>query len=159
MSTTSSVLVCPGCHQPTDPHSNQCDHCRYLHLGRLVPGPPPAPAPPPPSPAFEQTPADDTAGPGWYADPQGGPEQRYWDGQRWLGLGTAGQAPENDGLATIGWITAILMPLIGLIVGIVLSSRNDRRGTQIAIAAVAAFVFWIIIWVVLAVASSPSYGY
>lgn len=31
-----ATLVCPGCHQPTDPSSNLCDHCGYLHLGRLV---------------------------------------------------------------------------------------------------------------------------
>jgi len=31
-----SALVCPGCHEPTDPDVNQCEHCGYLHLGWLV---------------------------------------------------------------------------------------------------------------------------
>ncbi len=119
-----------------------------------------------PSSTVDGPEAADEADPpaGWYEDPTGS-GQRYWDGHQWgrhwIDRGNADRgAPENDGLVTIGWITAILMPIVGLIVGIVVSSRNDRRGTHIAIAAVAIFFFWIILWVALVNAhSGPNYGY
>jgi Protein of unknown function (DUF2510) len=44
----------------------------------------PEPAPPPPEPEPEPElppPADRT--PGWQPDPAGGPDRRYWDGERW----------------------------------------------------------------------------
>jgi hypothetical protein len=103
--------------------------------------------------------------PGWYDDPRGS-GQRWWDGERWgqrlSGDGVdVGAPPENDGLATIGWITAILMPIVGLVVGIMLSSRNDRRGTPIAITAVVIMVAWVVFWIVLnailASSVSPEY--
>ncbi|MBS1862358.1 MAG: DUF2510 domain-containing protein [Actinobacteria bacterium] len=173
MSEATSVWVCPSCHQPTDPSSNMCEHCRYIHLGRLIAGvaPPPstgrpeADAPPPPvTPGAGGTAADDgVAAPGWYDDPSGGGE-RYWDGQQWgehwlSREAKGGTSPENDGLATIGWITAILIPFVGLVVGIILSSRNDRRGTLIAITAVAVFVAWIAFWVILNAIAVSSAGY
>jgi hypothetical protein len=155
MIEASSVPVCPGCRQPTDLGSNTCEHCGYIHLGRLVPG-----AVPPPQ-AESEPKVDEadssSAPPGWYEYPHDG-GQRYWDGQRWHGR--AGQAdPRNDGLATIGWVTAILVPIIGLAVGVMLSGRNDRRGMPIAITAVVVFVAWIAFWVILnaVIASSVSY--
>jgi len=124
-----------------------------------------ADAPPPPSNSdAEQTNSGGSgAKPGWYEDPLGGGE-RYWDGQQW---GSYWITPDptrkadrrNDGLTMIGWITAIVIPLVGLVVGIILSSRDDRRGTPIALTAVGIFVAWIVFWVILnaVVASSVSY--
>ncbi|MGA8745107.1 MAG: DUF2510 domain-containing protein [Solirubrobacterales bacterium] len=110
----------------------------------LTPPQTPTPTPQP------QVAVQAAAYPGWYPDPLGGAGQRYWDGQRWLdNTPPKGTDSKNDGLVTAGWITAILFPLIGLIVGIVVSGRNDKRGTSIIIAAVVAFVVWIFIWVAI----------
>ena len=106
---------------------------------------------------------------GWYQDPLGGGGQRYWDGQRWLddaavqaaaGSPAAnGTSSENDTLVVVGWITAILFPIIGLIVGIVVSGRNDKRGMHIVIAAVVAFIVWIAIIVAINSGHSGSSEY
>lgn len=90
---------------------------------------------------------------GWYPDPEQAQTQRYWDGATW----TEQRAPmvpqrparvaypENDGLAAFGWVMALLLPFVGAIVGVVLMSRQDRRGGSILIFAavmmVVGFVF------------------
>ena len=94
--------------------------------------------------------------PGWYPDPMGGNGERYWDGIAWsehftrqpqqqpapaaATMPAAAQfvvVPNNqsvqkvgdgNGLVVAGWVCAILLPLIGLIIGLVIASRNDERG-------------------------------
>jgi hypothetical protein len=88
---------------------------------------------------------DGGAPPGWYLDPDAAPLRRYWDGSAWTdetytGRPDGGEDPKNDTLVTIGWFTAIFLPLIGLIIGVVLGSRGDRRGTQVAIVSVVVLV-------------------
>ncbi|HUC00661.1 MAG TPA: DUF2510 domain-containing protein [Solirubrobacterales bacterium] len=96
---------------------------------------------------------------GWYLDPEEAPRQRYWDGSAWTEdtyTEPPGDVedPRNDTLVTIGWFTALFLPLIGLIIGFVLSSRGDRRGAQVIMVAV---VVILIIGVLAAiVASIPS---
>jgi hypothetical protein len=38
MTSPEATWVCPGCKEGTDPSVNQCEHCGYLHLGRLKQG-------------------------------------------------------------------------------------------------------------------------
>lgn len=104
-------------------------------------------APPPPG-------WHDGAPAGWYLDPDQAPLRRYWDGSDWTEWTDAthddpddGEHPENDTLVAIGWVTAILLPLVGLIIGVVLGSRGDRRGAQIVSAAL------VVIFVVALVAT------
>jgi hypothetical protein len=101
------------------------------------------------------------AEPGWYTDPDETHLQRYWDGAEWTDWtdetydaddGRAGGEetdPRNDTLATIGWITAIFFPIIGVVVGIILGSREDRRGTSIVVTATVVFIVGIAVWVAL----------
>src|SRR4051812_4500565 len=110
----------------------------------------------------QQTPA------GWYPDPKGGGGQRYWDGTRWTEQVQAPQQapapgptthggptprpavpqgemvkdPRNDTLAVAGYI-ASLVPLIGLIIGLVLRSRRDPRGNTVLIVTAVVFVIYI----------------
>lgn len=91
-----------------------------------------SPTPPPPV----ATPA------GWYADPHDPGAHRYWDGSQWSewtdrnysskALGGK-ENPNNDTLAVVGWITAVFLPIVGLVIGIVLNSRDDQRGTWIMV--------------------------
>ncbi|MGH9521221.1 MAG: hypothetical protein ACRD3E_01675 [Terriglobales bacterium] len=98
---------------------------------------------------------NDVVSPGWHEVAKKQVALLGWS--IWSTLGRIGPSPDpakqtdqrNDGLATIGWITAILIPVVGLVVGIMLSSRNDRRGVPIAITAVVVIVGWIAFWVTL----------
>jgi hypothetical protein len=40
-------------------------------------------------------------------------------------------ASDGNGMVIAGWVCAILFPLIGLIIGAVITSRNDARGKAI----------------------------
>jgi hypothetical protein len=39
--------------------------------------------------------------------------------------------PKNNILAIVGWITAVLVPIVGAIIGIILITRRDSRGWPI----------------------------
>lgn len=43
----------------------------------------------------------------------------------------AQNAGEGNGLVVAGWVFAILIPIIGLIIGLVVASKNDDRGKWI----------------------------
>lgn len=51
----------------------------------------------------------------------------------------------NNALAIAGWITAVLAPLpVGMVIGAILASRDDKRGRYILGVSVAVAVIWII---------------
>ena len=55
---------------------------------------------------------------------------------------------QSSGLVTAGWLTAFLMPFVGLILGIVLLVKGRRIGHAIGIlvVSVAMFAFWAEFW-------------
>lgn len=84
--------------------------------------------------------------PGWYEDPDGRPGERYWNGSRWTehfqrrpeSTGSAQLEapsdvpdPANDYLVIWGWITAVIFPFAGAVIGLVLRKRGDVRGPRI----------------------------
>ncbi len=90
----------------------------------------------------EQVPA------GWYDDPNGGGQLRYWDGAAWTehthpspaAVGevqaATSSAPvastQRDGPSTSEWILSVLLPIIpllGLIWGVFLIRKHDGRET------------------------------
>jgi hypothetical protein len=78
-----------------DPESHQRQVAALLAgLGAAAPGPRPAPGAPQPAPQPAPAPAlapgpggalEPSTPAGWFPDPYGQAEQRYWDGQRWTG--------------------------------------------------------------------------
>jgi len=73
--------------------------------------------------------------PGWYREPASGRE-RWWDGSNWGAYVDAAPAPPapntvdgegNSGLVAAGYIFAVLLPLVGFILGIVAVTRPGRR--------------------------------
>lgn len=83
--------------------------------------------------------------PGWYAYPEMAGTQRYWDGTDWSGPPAPGLPPrkeDNSGLVATGVVTALLLPFVGLIIGIVLAAKSDKWGVRIIFGSVGAFIFW-----------------
>ncbi|MFL5900124.1 MAG: hypothetical protein ACJ75S_02870 [Solirubrobacterales bacterium] len=63
-----------------------------------------------------------------------------------------GHAPtrSSDALAIAGWITAVVVPLpVGMVIGAILASRDDKRGRWILGVAVGVTVLWILVVVLL----------
>ncbi|WP_418059863.1 DUF2510 domain-containing protein [Pimelobacter simplex] len=89
--------------------------------------------------------------PGWYPDPQMTNTQRYWDGGRWTEhvapLARPAVLPfvpakDNGTLIVAGVVTALLFPIVGFIIGIVLATRNENRGVFIMLGSIGAGIFW-----------------
>lgn len=61
---------------------------------------------------------------------------------------SSGQAPparSSNALAIAGWITAVLIPLpVGMVIGGILASRDDKRGRYILGVSVAVAVIWVL---------------
>ncbi len=80
-------------------------------------------------------------------------------------------APVNDhkGLVVTGYVTAVLLPIVGLILGIVVATRPNtpasRNGWKIITLSIVTWVVWIVIVVALAAAAARNasctdvYGY
>jgi hypothetical protein len=108
---------------------------------------------------------------GWYDNPDGN-GVAYWDGRSWIdaqlppGHSQVSKEEPQVGLITVGYVTAILMPLIGFILGIVTITRPNKatakHGTWIIVASIAAFILYIVLIVALAssgTSSNSGYGY
>lgn len=94
---------------------------------------------------------------GWYDDPDGGGGQRFFDGAVWTenrtaplpdapppSNGSTGKKQEADGVIITGYILAVLMPLIGFIIGLTQINKN-RHGLWIVLASIVVFFLWIIL--------------
>lgn len=84
----------------------------------------------------------DPAPAGWYPDPDQAQTQRYWTGSEWTEQRAPMAAkPDDDGLVSAGWACAILFPLAGLVIGLVLVSRgNADQGGWIATTSLAIMI-------------------
>jgi hypothetical protein len=78
---------------------------------------------------------------GWYPDPLHNQKQRYWDGTQW-----AQNRDQASGLVAAGYLFAVVMPVVGFVIGIAAGTRRDpatrRHGPYILVASVAATVLW-----------------
>ncbi len=72
-------------------------------------------------------PVQPSAPAGWYPEVTRQGTQRYWDGSRWtehlapLSEAQQPQVQNNDGLASLGMILGLLLPIVGLVIGIMLT--------------------------------------
>lgn len=98
-------------------------------------------------------------GPGWYPDPEGR-GHRWWDGARWTDHYAATYQPAgqpapgqvSSGLETSAWVFAVLLPIVGFILAIVmLSNTRGQKGIGPLLLSVGVFVVFL-----AAVSSSPA---
>jgi len=86
---------------------------------------------------------------GWYVDPDDEALQRFWNGSRWTnsrmprgeGVPLEGEAIEqlppkakakaNEGMVMAGYLTSFLLPIAGVVIGVILVSRENRHGRWI----------------------------
>lgn len=105
--------------------------------------------------------------PGWYDDPKMAGTLRYWDGARWTDQvaptpasvpspGSANAVP--DGLLVAGYITMILVPIVGAVIGIIALAKGEAKagGWILGVSIVSAIVGT---YLVLNAASTTTYGY
>ena len=86
--------------------------------------------------------------PGWYPDPANAAASRYWDGAAWTQQVTSAAQPTPaavpTGLVVGGYVSAVLIPLLGLILGLVALRKHHGVGTNhglwIIVTAVSMFV-------------------
>jgi len=67
--------------------------------------------------------------PGWYLHPDRGDEEWYWDGESWTESRPRSAAPLGTGKPTgwvvAGYISAVVLPLVGFIIGFVPLRNRD----------------------------------
>jgi hypothetical protein len=103
---------------------------------------------------------------GWYAHPSMPNSQGYWDGQAWTDhvaptaptrTVTQPQVEESFGaISVLGYITAILLPFVGFIIGVVLLFKRPSSGIPVIILSIVAFFVWYSAFVDQ---SQPTYEY
>lgn len=85
---------------------------------------------------------------GWYPDPTRAQTQRYWDGSTWSDhvAPLAPQSSSTNTLVTLGWLGALFLPLVGFIIGIVVTDRS-KEGPWIIGVSVLSGIFWGFLWI------------
>lgn len=120
-----------------------------------------------------------TYNPGWYPDPHAPKyQERYFNGHAWTEdhrdlpqpsqqpqpqsiapLGTLNDDPAGA-LVVIGYITAVVLPIIGFILGIVACTRphksTSKHGPWIIVLSIVAFVIW---YAIISSAQTAGYSY
>ena len=100
--------------------------------------------------------------PGWYPDPWGQPGQRWWDGATWTAHFAAYAAPTQGAEArTSDWVggvlLSVLIPIVGLIAGIVYVTKSGSRRT-VGIMCICISLSMMLLWMIISAAGSAS-GY
>lgn len=90
--------------------------------------------------------------PGWYTDPDDPNNNRYWNGQRWtesriphhVSAETVKQAQADkiNGACIAGYIFAVLIPIVGFVIGLTQINRN-KHGIWVIAASVAMFLIYL----------------
>jgi hypothetical protein len=86
-------------------------------------------ASPPAPPSVDYAPAPS----GWYPDPAHAGGRRYWDGHGWTDQTSAAEQARpgiGAGLAVGGYVSALLIPILGLILGLVANRKHNGVGTN-----------------------------
>lgn len=89
--------------------------------------------------------------PGWYTDPDDPDNNRYWDGGKWtesrvpvtvVNNNDNGKADKINGVCIAGYVFAVLIPIVGFVIGLTQINRN-KHGIWVVIASVAMFLIYL----------------
>lgn len=85
--------------------------------------------------------------PGWYPDPFQDDGLRRWDGRSWQERDDGEDKPVDDRMTGNEMGATILLPPVGIILGIVAFSRGVSRkgGNLVGLAILAGFGWWIVL--------------
>jgi hypothetical protein len=125
-----ATVRCPECGFVFRQESALRDHLATYHPG-LKPDEPEATQPPAIEAAAPEAEAPATAPAGWYPNPTG-EGQRYWDGSAWLDATTPAEPAVKTRWIVLGYVGAVVFPIVGLIVGAYLITKG-LRGHGIAV--------------------------
>lgn len=162
----SDTITCEWCAEEIPAGSPRCPKCQgsISPAGRRIQGTPLAPKPATTEPR-PKAPA------GWYDDPSMVNTRRYWDGQRWtehraevppppvtrtssapapveakvysspLGGGTT---TDKNAVALYHWgiLAAILLPILGMVMGIVLLGKKANWGLRLIVGSIGASILY-----------------
>jgi len=91
---------------------------------------------------------------GWYADPRMVDTQRYWDGAKWTEHVAPRAAPfapahivaqppeDRSGMIVAGYVLAVLFPIGGVVIGLVLPTRYAGHKAGIILLSLGAMVVY-----------------
>lgn len=123
--------------------------------------PPRAPRSTPAPKAQSTSRKPDDRSPGWKPDPANPGQLRYWKGGYWTQM-YAVQNPEDptgepvpiqasssgsSGLVEVGYLTAVLLPVIGLVIAIILLTKDeDDHGLRVLLTSVVCGIGWLVLF-------------
>jgi hypothetical protein len=92
----------------------------------------------------------------WYADPENSQGMRYWDGARWTEhrtdyLATPAKPKASEGMVAAGYILSFLFPIVGVVIGVILISRDNRHGRWV----LGLSLLFILAFIVIGTVSDP----
>lgn len=87
----------------------------------------------------------------WYDDPENPSGMRYWDGSEWTEHKTNYRvAPPKkktagEGMVIAGYVLAVMLPVVGVVLGLMLINRQSRHGRYVLGLSVLCFVGFFIL--------------
>jgi hypothetical protein len=105
------------------------------------------------------TSTDHVAPPGWYADPVTGSGRRYWDGTAWtqqVAPEPSAPAPVSLGLVVAGYVLALLIPIVGFVLGVVALKKHPGTGTNHGVWIIVAAVVGVVLNLMLLTAGGSA---
>lgn len=97
---------------------------------------------------------------GWYPDPDGGASVRYWDGAHWTDHYAHPQPAarpvygvrsrkQSSSLSTLGSILALVAPILGFLVGLVMLARDEGDAVTVVVLSVISGAVWTLVFFLL----------
>jgi hypothetical protein len=92
----------------------------------------------------------------WYQDPENAGGMRYWDGRAWTEhrtdyLAAPPKPKPSEGMVIAGYLTAFLLPIVGVVIGVMLLSRDSRHGRWI----IALSLLFMAVFLAISAATEP----